>query len=232
MGDLAGKSVLIVGATGGLGRPIAQLLKDAGAVLTMTGRDDARLAALSPLGRTVLIDVRRADGIATAVNTAVAERGGLDGVIFCAGVVAFGAAVDTPDDVLIELFTTNTLAPIRLMKAAAEQLRESASQGRDPFLVNVSAVVAEQPMAGMAAYSAAKAALMAYDHAASRELRRGGIRLIDARPPHTETGLADHPIHGEAPRLPEGLTAMAVAERIVTAITAGERDLPSTAFTG
>ncbi|MFY9331274.1 MAG: SDR family oxidoreductase [Candidatus Nanopelagicales bacterium] len=230
MADVSGKSILIIGATGGLGRALSARLKEAGAVLTMVGRDDARLAALAPLGRTVVADVRRADGVAAAVNAAVAERGGIDGVIFSAGVVAFGQATDTPDDVLIELFTTNTLAPIRTLREAAPHLRESAAQGRDPFMVTISAVVAEQPMAGMAAYSASKAALMAYDHAAAREIRRAGIRLLDARPPHTETGLADHPIYGEAPRLPEGLVATDVAERIVTAIIAGERDLPSSAF--
>lgn len=231
MADLSGKSILVIGATGGLGRALTQRLKDAGAALTLTGRDDARLAALAPMGHTVLADVRRAEGIATAIDAAVTQRGGIDGVIFSAGVVAFGPATDTPDDVLIELFTTNTLAPIRALRAAAPHLRESANQGRDPFMVTISAVVAEQPMAGMAAYSASKAALMAYDNAAAREMRRAGIRLIDARPPHTETGLADHPIYGEAPRLPEGLSAEAVADRIVGAILAGERDLPSTAFT-
>lgn len=85
-------------------------------------------------------------------------------------------------------------------------------------------------MPGMAAYSAAKAALMAYDAAAARELRREGIRLVDARPPHTETGLATRPLSGQAPRLPEGLAPDVVASRIVDAIVAGEKDLPSTAF--
>jgi len=82
----------------------------------------------------------------------------------------------------------------------------------------------------MAAYSAAKAALMAYDAAAARELRREGIRLIDARPPHTETGLATRPLAGQAPRLAEGLSPDAVAQRIVDAIANGDKDLPSTSF--
>ncbi|MDP4715540.1 MAG: SDR family NAD(P)-dependent oxidoreductase [Candidatus Nanopelagicales bacterium] len=88
-----------------------------------------------------------------------------------------------------------------------------------------------EPQPGMAVYSASKAALAAYDAAAARELRREGIRLIDARPPHTETGLADRPLAGTAPRLPTGLAADAVAQRIVDAIHLGEKDLPSSAFT-
>jgi cyclic-di-GMP-binding biofilm dispersal mediator protein len=82
----------------------------------------------------------------------------------------------------------------------------------------------------MAAYSASKAALTAYDAAAARELRRAGIRLVDARPPHTETGLADRPIAGSAPRLPQGLAPDAVAARVVAAIVDDEKDLPSSAF--
>jgi cyclic-di-GMP-binding biofilm dispersal mediator protein len=72
--------------------------------------------------------------------------------------------------------------------------------------------------------------LSAFDAAAGRELRRARIRLVDARPPHTETGLATRPIAGSAPVLPTGLDPDAVAERIVTAIEADERDLASTAF--
>ena len=158
------------------------------------------------------------------------EHGGLDGVVVASGVVAFGSALDTPDEVLVDVFTINTLAPIRLLRAAGEYLTASASAGNDPFFATISAVVAEQPMAGMAGYSASKAALSAYDAAAARELRRARVRVLDIRPPHTETGLAQRPVHGEPPRLPAGLVPDAVAARIVSAIKDGERDLPSTAF--
>jgi cyclic-di-GMP-binding biofilm dispersal mediator protein len=63
-----------------------------------------------------------------------------------------------------------------------------------------------------------------------RELRRDGIRLVDARPPHTETGLATRPLAGTAPKMPEGLAPEAVAARLLAAIVEGERDLPSTSF--
>ena len=56
------------------------------------------------------------------------------------------------------------------------------------------------------------------------------MRLLDARPPHTETGLAGRPVAGRAPLLPPGLRPEDVAARIVTAIEADERDLPSSAF--
>jgi cyclic-di-GMP-binding biofilm dispersal mediator protein len=68
--------------------------------------------------------------------------------------------------------------------------------------------------------------------AGGRELRRRQIDVIDARPPHTETGLATRAVAGVAPSMPQGLAADAVAARIVAAIVAGERDLPTEAFTG
>jgi cyclic-di-GMP-binding biofilm dispersal mediator protein len=66
--------------------------------------------------------------------------------------------------------------------------------------------------------------------AASREMRRIGIRLVDARPGHTETELSKHPIAGVAPAFPPGLSPEHVVSRIVAGIENDERDLPSGAF--
>jgi len=110
-------------------------------------------------------------------------------------------------------------------------LRECATHLADGgFFVNISGVVATQPVGGMAAYSASKAAAWAAVSAASREFRRRRIDVIDARPPHTETGLATRAIAGVAPKMPAGLAPDSVAARIVAAIAAGERDLASEAF--
>lgn len=232
MTDVQGRSIIVVGATGGLGRPIAAALADAGAHLTLVGRDDARLSACGVPGERVAVDIRLAASPARVIDATVAAYGGVDGIVYAAGAVAFGAVEELPDDVMIDLFTLNTLAPIRLMRTALPRLRDSAAAGHAPFVAHISAVVAEQPQAGMAAYSASKAALAAFDAAAMRELRREGIRLIDIRPPHTETGLAQRPLAGTAPRLPQGLDPAAVADRIVTAIREDEKELPSSAFSG
>lgn len=220
----------MTGASGGLGSAVSRLLADEGALLTLVGRDLARLDALGLDAVTMASDLRKPASAGQVVGRAVLEHGGLDGVVVASGVVAFGSALDTPDEVLVDVFTINTLAPIRLLRAAGEYLTASAGADNDPFFATISAVVAEQPMAGMAGYSASKAALSAYDAAAARELRRARVRVLDIRPPHTETGLAQRPVHGEPPRLPTGLVPDAVAARIVAAIKDGERDLPSTAF--
>lgn len=83
--------------------------------------------------------------------------------------------------------------------------------------MNVSAVVAEQPAANLAAYSATKAALTAADRSLARELRRLGIHVCDARPPHNETSLAQRHLVGTAPALQTGLSPDLVAERLIDA---------------
>lgn len=230
MTTLQDRSVLVIGATGGLGAPISRRLASEGASLTLHGRDSGRLESLGVPASIVTGDLRDPETAARAVAAAVEAHGHLDGVVIASGVVAFGPAGEMSDDVLLDLFLINTLGPIRVIRAALPHLVSSGAEGRSPFVVSLSAVVAEQPTAGMAAYSASKAALTAYDAAAGRELRRAGIRLVDARPPHTETGLADRPIAGVPPRLPAGLTPDAVAARVVTAVLDDEKDLPSSAF--
>jgi short-subunit dehydrogenase len=223
--SLDGASVVVVGASGGLGRHIARQLADCGALLTLAARDRTALESLGFDAPVVTADIRDAEAGAAIVDAALAARGRIDGLVNAAGVVAFGSLADTGDDVIEELFLTNVLGPLWLMRAAIPALTESRG-----FIANISAVVAEQPLAGMAAYAASKAALTAADRALTRELRAAGITVTDARPPHTETGLADRPIAGTAPKLREGLQPEAVAARIVAAIRAGEREIPAEAF--
>lgn len=230
MSSLRDLCVLVAGATGGLGAAISRQLAQQGARLTLHGRDIARLQSLGLDAALVTGDLRQPDTAERVTTAAVEAHGRLDGLIVASGAVAFGPVTDVPDAVLVDLFQINTLAPIRLLRAALPHLTTSAREDRSPFVVHLSAVVAERPTAGMAAYSASKAALTAFDAAAGRELRRAGIRLLDARPPHTETGLADRPLAGVAPRLSTGLDPDAVAVRVITALRHDERDLPSTAF--
>jgi short-subunit dehydrogenase len=214
--DLTGAVIAVIGGVGGgLGGPIAAELRARGAVVVTTGRTSGD----------VHLDLRDADAGDHLVAHLRATHGRLDGVVDAAGIVAFGDLVDTDDVVVEELFLTNVLGPLWLARRVAPLLTESGG-----FLAVVSAVVAETPLPGMAAYSASKAALSAAMTALRRELRRAGITVIDARPPHTETGLATRPLAGTAPRLPQGLDPTDVARRIVDAIAAGETDLPSTAF--
>lgn len=227
MAELRDKSILVVGASGGLGAPIARGLAAVGARLTLAGRDLQRLQHLElPAATMVVAELTDPNAGRALLDAVIDHHGRLDGLVFAAGVVAFGSAIDLDDDVVDELLLVNYLAPVRLTRAALALLPPGG------FIVNISAVVAETPVANMSAYSASKAALTAFDAAARIEARRKKIRVVDARPPHTETGLATRPIAGQAPKLPTGLSPSAVAERIIRAITDDELDLPSVAFMG
>ena len=223
--SLEGASVVVTGASGGIGRHIAKQLAESGARLTLVARDRNALESLGIDATVVSADLRDAEAGRTIVAAALAANNTLDGLVNAAGVVAFGSLAETADEVIEDLFLTNVLGPLWLMRAAIPALTESRG-----FIANISAVVAEQPLAGMAAYAASKAALTAADRALTRELRAAGITVTDARPPHTETGLADRPISGIAPRLREGLRPEDVARRIVAAIIVGEREIPAEAF--
>ena len=197
--------------------------------MTLSGRSSDRLSALADELDGAVVEVVPGDLIEPDFPRQLVERaqttpGGLTGVVFAAGVVAFGEIGTLDDDVLDQLMLVNLLAPIRLIRAASGVLPAGG------FLAVVSAVVAELPTKSMAAYSAAKAGLTAFDKAAAAELRRRQIRVLDVRPTHTETGLADRPIAGKSPALPQGNQPQRVAERIVQAIVDDERDLSASAF--
>jgi len=217
---LAGSHVVVVGATGVLGARIAARFTAAGARVSAIVRDHTRLDGAS-VSQYALADVTDHAALAAAF----ASVAPFDGVVNATGVVAFGNVTELDDATLARLFAVNAIAPIVMLREAAPHLVDGG------FFVNLSGVVAAQPVAGMAAYSASKAAAWAAMTAAARELRRRRIDVIDARPPHTETGLANRPIAGVAPKMPVGLSPDVVAARIVSAVVAGERELPAEAFT-
>lgn len=233
MTDLVGASIIVLGATGGLGREFSRQLADAGAHLTLTGRSMVALDDLDIAGAALIpADLTVAGQAEKVVAAAITAHGRVDGVIVASGAVAFGPLVETSDETLEALWAINVLAPLRVLRAAAPVLAESAAAGGSPFIVSISGVVAETPTANVGAYSAVKAAQAAAHQVAARELRRSGIRVIDARPGHTETELSRHPIAGERPAFPVGFAPAAVITRILDAVRNDEKDLPSSAFQG
>lgn len=222
---LSGSVVAVVGASGALGSRIARGAADRGAHVVLVGRDEQRLRGLLEGAAVVVGDIGDATLGERVVAVATERHGGLDGLVNAAGVVAFGPLVDTDDAVIEEVFLTNVLGPLFLVRRVVPALAE-----RRGFVAQLSAVVAEQPLPGMAAYAASKAALTAADRSLARELRRRGVDVIDLRPPHTETGLAGRPLAGVAPSLPHGLDPDLVARRVLDAIEAGHGEVASTEF--
>jgi cyclic-di-GMP-binding biofilm dispersal mediator protein len=224
--DLNEKVVVVAGASGALGGRIARLLDERGAKLVLAGRDEARLRVLASevaTAKTVRFDIRSPRSAALPVEASIAAYGGLDGLVNAAGVVAFGPIGSHPEEVIDDVISTNLLGPLHMMAAAARHMEGG-------FLANITGIVAEGPFPGMAAYVAAKAGLSAATRALAKELRGKGIVVVDARPPHTETGLPDRSIFGDPPSFPQGLQPDHVAEIIVQEIESGVREIPSARF--
>jgi short-subunit dehydrogenase len=215
MRNLQGAVVVVVGATGGLGREIVADLRRRGATVIGAGRS----------GPDVVVDIRDPDAGDAIVRAATAAHGRLDGVVDAAGIVAFGELATTDPVVIEELFLVNALGPMWLAQRVLPTLAESSG-----FFAAITGVVAEQAFPGMVGYAASKAALSHALAGLRREARRAGVLVLDARPPHTETGLATRPLAGTAPRMAAGLEPAAVAVRIVDAIVADEAEVPSSAF--
>lgn len=231
MNDLRGKNILVIGASGALGSALTQgLLANGAQVMATTSTNEHADRIPSGASPRLLLDLAKPESIEVMVNYLVQSGAQIDGVVNAAGVVAFGAAGELDQATIARLMAIDLTGPVSLISGLIGPLRTSASAGNAPFILNISGVVAESPMANLAAYSAAKAGLWAFDQALARELRRDGIRVIDARPGHTETGLATRAIAGTAPAFPQGMTTEFVAERILKAILENEQDLPSTAF--
>lgn len=209
--------MLVAGATGKLGRALAEGLHEQGARVVAAGRDPKRLAevaeALGTSGQH--LDVVGADSCAAAVRGAVDELGGLDLLVVATGAAGFGRAVELEEAVAEELFAVNTLGPMALVRAAAPYLAQ-ARDGEGTVAV-LSAVLADLPTAGMADYSAAKAALATWLQVLRREERRS-FRVLDARPPHLDTGLDTRALAGEPPRLPAPMPHERVVGAILEAI--------------
>lgn len=216
MATLEKKTILVIGATGGLGRHFVQQLGESGASVISASSNDVNLESH--------------ESIEQFAKHVSANCASVDGIVLAAGQVAFGSIAETPTEVRERLMRVNFLGQVALVSALLPSLIKSAEAGNAPFVLSISGVIAESPMSGLAAYSASKTALLGYAQAAARELRRASIRWIDARPGHTETGLAGRAIFGQAPAFGAGLEPAAVVARMIEAIKNDEKDLPSGSF--
>ncbi len=231
MDKLRGSNILVLGASGALGALIAQKLVDQGAqVMGTTSSNDNADRIPSAVAPRLLLNLERAESVQVLIDYLIQSDAKIDGLVNATGVVAFGSASELKMETIERLTAVNLAGPVAVISGLIPALRKSTERGNKPFVVNISGVVAEVPMANLAAYSATKAGLWAFDQALSREVRRDGIRVIDARPGHTETGLASRAISGKSPAFPTGMSPDLVAARIVEAILNEETDLPSTSF--
>lgn len=231
MSQLQGKNILVIGANGAFGAAISEQLIEHGARVLGTARSaESSVRLSSNLAARLLLDLEQSNSIQILADYLLGQPESIDGIVLAAGLVGFGSLAETPVGQVERLMRVNALGQIELVQRLLPKLLDSVLTEREPFVVSISGVIAESPMAGLAAYSASKSALFGFAQAAAKELRKSRIRWMDARPGHTESGLATRAIFGTAPNFGTGLSVDHVVERIIEGILSDERDLPSTAF--
>jgi 3-oxoacyl-[acyl-carrier protein] reductase len=178
MSVLTGKTAIVTGSARGIGRAAAALLVEHGAQVVIADVDEALAAeTAAELGNAVAFggDLT-AEGVPEAlVRTAVDSFGRLDMVVNNAGFTWDGMAHKLSDDQFRAMIEIHTVAPFRLLRAAAPHLRDAGKAdreaGREVFrkVVNVTSISGTQGNVGQANYSAAKAGLVGLTKTLARE---------------------------------------------------------------
>lgn len=185
---LHGKTLLVTGASSGIGRQVALDCARAGATIIVSGRDGSRLSeVLQALSdgphRMVVADLATDDGI----EQLGIEAGPIDGMVFCAGISALAPMRMVNRSHIQNQLNTNLIAPMLLTRqlSARNHLREGGS------IVFMSSISAHIGVPGVAAYASTKAALEGMARSLSMELARKNIRVNCLAPGLVQTPMFD-----------------------------------------
>lgn len=181
-------TVIISGASRGLGAATARLLAEMGAnvVLNARSEDDLRhlAASLRAAGAGAAVapgDIREPSTAAQAVAQALDRFGRLDAIINNAGILEPLARIAQANaQAWLDNLAINVIGPVLLTQAALPHLRETGGR-----VINVSSGAAVRPKAGWAAYCTAKAALNMFNEALA--LEEPEIVAIAVRPGVVDT---------------------------------------------
>jgi len=196
---LAGRTIVITGASAGIGAATARACAAAGMHLVLVARRRGRLEELAgrleargaeqgrPI-RTAIVEGDVTDGDVTGAALAAAESvGGLDAVFANAGYGLLRPMCSIDEAALREIFEVNFFASVQLVRAAAGRLIEA---GRPGHLLMCSSCVARFCLARYGAYAATKAAQAMVCTAMGAELRPHGIAVSSVHPIGTTTEFA------------------------------------------
>ncbi|QOY89156.1 SDR family oxidoreductase [Paludibaculum fermentans] len=178
---LLGKTILITGATGGLGEAVTAAFVEAGAFVAASAR---KVDSSNPAQLAVPADLTTAEGAEAAVRTVLEARGQLDGVVHVLGGFATdGETQDTSEQTWDKMFALNTRAPFLVFRAALKPMR-AAGRGR---IIAIGSRAGETAPAGLSAYAASKAALDSLVQVIAAENKFTGITANVVMPSTIDT---------------------------------------------
>lgn len=188
--SLAGRRVLITGASSGIGAATARAVAQAGGAVALVARRTERITALAEDlgGVAVPGDVTDTPAVADMVARAVDGLGGLDALVNSAGITRPGLIADADPADWRAMFDVNVLGLLAVTQAAVPHLRRSENGS----IVNVSSMSGRRvpsPTGGV--YAATKFAVHALSESLRQELQSDGIRVTTIAPGFVDTGLFD-----------------------------------------
>lgn len=180
---LLGKTILITGATGGLGETVTAAFVEAGAFVAASAR---KVDSSSPAQLAIPGDLTTAEGAEAAVRTVLQARGQLDGVVHILGGFATdGETQETSEQTWDKMFALNTKSPFLVFRAALKPMR-AAGGGR---IIAVGSRAGETAPAGLSAYAASKAALHSLVQVVAAENKSTGITANVVLPSTIDTAV-------------------------------------------
>jgi NAD(P)-dependent dehydrogenase (short-subunit alcohol dehydrogenase family) len=178
--DVTGRVAIVTGGGRGIGRALSTGLAAAGAKVVIASRTlepceetAAEIRAAGGQAVAVAADVASRDDRARLVETAVEAFGGLDILINNAGLLKPHNTEKVTEDELDLLLGANLKGPVFLSQLALPHLERSGHGS----IINISALGAFQPMEGIGAYCAVKAAMVNWTSTMAKEWTRRGVRV-------------------------------------------------------
>ncbi len=186
------KTILVTGASSGIGKACAVMISQLGGRVIATGRDETRLAqTLSELqGKehaAVPFDLTNVDAIPDWMRSLADQYGVLNGLVHMAGVHVSRPLKITGNQIINDVFQINVNSAFGLAKA----IRHKAVRGNPCSIVLAASVAGIVGEAGISAYSASKGAIISLTKSLAMELARENIRVNCVSPSIVETPMTD-----------------------------------------
>jgi 3-oxoacyl-[acyl-carrier protein] reductase len=191
MFDLTGKTVLITGASGGIGGAIARALHGAGAVVTLSGTRLGPLEVLAAdLGERAHVqtcDLSDAASVEALPKAAIAAMGSVDILVNNAGITRDNLFMRMSDEEWASVMEVNLTSTFRLCRGVLRGMMK-ARWGR---IVNISSVVGATGNPGQANYAASKAGMIGMSKSLAYEVASRGITVNAVAPGFITTAMTD-----------------------------------------